>query len=503
MEHLLILISEENPKFPSNLKFDTCQKCLSIFSIFNKSTLEKIKYRLRIFAEKLCDIFLDLDVCYGIIACKDPRQKVDFNKWKAEILKDKPLNYTNKEQSKNNKQHILQLSDIHLDLEYTENSLADCSEYFCCRPESGSYPLDDKKKAKYWGTLAKCDIPLRTVEALLEDTKKKANIKAIIWTGDNISHDVWHQNKTNQTLPQNEITNLIKTYTRELLFILFLEIMNFTHVDNMIQIQKMIQLNGQNKKVQKCGNNGQMKKLTIRYIIMVTILNLIKAQIYDVIIIGHIPPGDNTCSSLWAMRYQVLIDRFENTIKGQFFGHTHNDHIETVISSSGEKRAVGSIFIAPSATTYSYQNPSYRIFEFEGQTLINYYQYRLDLEKANQRTDIMPAWDLAYNFKNEYGLIEVNNQSIYELAFEKLVNDEAIIYKYISHYYTGNTSLIPEKINESVRKGFQCMAQNVVFNDRFYCFGLYSIQYPMELLYQFLQALQGKWFIWNDNKQLL
>ena len=56
---------------------------------------------------------------------------------------------------------------MHLDLEYTVDSLADCEEFFCCRPESGSYPHDDKKKAKYWGSLAKCDIPLRTAEALL------------------------------------------------------------------------------------------------------------------------------------------------------------------------------------------------------------------------------------------------------------------------------------------------------------------------------------------------
>lgn len=32
----------------------------------------------------------------------------------------------------------------------------------------------------------------------------------IIWTGDNTSHDVWHQTKSNQTLPQRKISELIE-----------------------------------------------------------------------------------------------------------------------------------------------------------------------------------------------------------------------------------------------------------------------------------------------------
>lgn len=37
-----------------------------------------------------------------------------------------------------------------------------------------------------------------------------------------------------------------------------------------------------------------------------------------------------------------------------YLGHTHNDHIESVESVEGEKRGVGTVFIAPSGTTYSY-----------------------------------------------------------------------------------------------------------------------------------------------------
>jgi sphingomyelin phosphodiesterase len=71
----------------------------------------------------------------------------------------------------------------------------------------------------------------------------------------------------------------------------------------------------------------------------------------SVYIIGHIPPANSFCLSEWAQRYTVLIERFENTVKGQFFGHTHQDHYESV-RSLVDGHTVGTVFIAPSLTTY-------------------------------------------------------------------------------------------------------------------------------------------------------
>lgn len=36
----------------------------------------------------------------------------------------------------------------------------------------------------------------------------------------------------------------------------------------------------------------------------------------DVIIAGHIPPGDFFCSSAWAQRYNILVERYSDIIKG-------------------------------------------------------------------------------------------------------------------------------------------------------------------------------------------
>ena len=42
-------------------------------------------------------------------------------------------------------------------------------------------------------------------------------------------------------------------------------------------------------------------------------------------IISHIPSGSSYCLKAWSANYYQLVNRFENTIAAQFFGHTHND----------------------------------------------------------------------------------------------------------------------------------------------------------------------------------
>lgn len=59
---------------------------------------------------------------------------------------------------------ILQLSDIHYDPAYLEGAEADCAEPMCCIKRVPK----TKRRAGFWGTVGKCDVPLRTVENLFE-----------------------------------------------------------------------------------------------------------------------------------------------------------------------------------------------------------------------------------------------------------------------------------------------------------------------------------------------
>ena len=84
----------------------------------------------------------------------------------------------------------------------------------------------------------------------------------------------------------------------------------------------------------------------------------------SVFIMGHIPPGSLNCVSGklfdvekdskfhvdWSERYRILIDRYSNIIKAQFFGHTHNDQFQ-VVRSYRDDSPIGTIYIVPSLTT--------------------------------------------------------------------------------------------------------------------------------------------------------
>jgi len=96
--------------------------------------------------------------------------------------------------SKTQTYKALHISDIHLDLDYTEGNLAACNEPTCCRPENGKAPNASVAALK-WGTEAgPCDIPMRTVEQFMNQLSKMSDeIDMVIWTGDNVAHDLWDQ----------------------------------------------------------------------------------------------------------------------------------------------------------------------------------------------------------------------------------------------------------------------------------------------------------------------
>lgn len=91
----------------------------------------------------------------------------------------------------------------------------------------------------------------------------------------------------------------------------------------------------------------------------------------------------------WALRYNAIIDRFSNTIRGQFYGHTHDDHIGVHYSSNNSSQIVNYYWVAPSLTTYDLRVPRYRILDVDYDTLQtkDFHQYRLDIRKFQKKED--------------------------------------------------------------------------------------------------------------------
>lgn len=89
---------------------------------------------------------------------------------------------------------------------------------------------------------------------------------------------------------------------------------------------------------------------------------------------------------VWSRNFNKIIERYENTIQAQFYGHTHADEFEVLYdletSSKGDQknrkyrrkskrlkfagRPISVAYLGPSVTTFENHNPAYRIYYVDG-----------------------------------------------------------------------------------------------------------------------------------------
>lgn len=79
---------------------------------------------------------------------------------------------------------------MHVDLDYAPGMDSRCNRPMCCREENGE-PEDPKDAAGYWGSRGKCDVPFQTMEKAVEYIRDQLDADMIIWTGDNVPHEIW------------------------------------------------------------------------------------------------------------------------------------------------------------------------------------------------------------------------------------------------------------------------------------------------------------------------
>ena len=98
-------------------------------------------------------------------------------------------------------------------------------------------------------------------------------------------------------------------------------------------------------------------------------------------IVGHAPVTSDACTQTWAHNYLTIINRFKDTIKTSFFGHTHRDELRiyfapktgnSVINpeinpdkseNSEELDPILVGFVGGSITTFGYVDPCYKVYE--------------------------------------------------------------------------------------------------------------------------------------------
>ncbi|CAF1108747.1 unnamed protein product [Adineta steineri] len=301
--------------------------------------------------------------------------------------------------------NILHLSDVHVDFAYKPGSQADCPQPLCCRQ---GLPKPGHTGAGFWGDYRNCDIPYWTAEAILKYAAELENVDFIYYTGDLPAHNVWNQSRADQLYSINTINNMLaKIFPNKTIYSAVgnheaapcnLYPTPNIKTDNITWLYEVLADNwirfGLSEDTRASIERGAFYTTLIRPGLRLISLNmnycsrenfwllinttdplnqlqwLIQWLQYaedheeKVHIIGHHPP--RSCLASFSWNFNKIVNRYENTIAGQFYGHTHFDEFVIFYDEIDRQRPVSVAYMAPSLTTSSYLNPGYRVYSLDG-----------------------------------------------------------------------------------------------------------------------------------------
>ncbi|KAK6737109.1 hypothetical protein RB195_019668 [Necator americanus] len=393
------------------------------------------------------------------------------------LLQKKRSKFSHSRGAWNRNLRVLQLSDLHVDFDYKPGSEADCSLPVCCREEIQA----PNRAAGYWGTVGKCDIPYWTFKNMLEHINATHEIDYIMLSGDFINHFDWSYTIDEHVSTLRNISSLVRLYfpttptywaignhegvpvnsfaphTVEKRFWptwLYQEFVDMSTPWLSSDSSKTVLYRGSYSVRVADGlrlislNSGFCE--TTNFFLYLNqsdpdqtmswfAKELFEAEILgeSVHVLSHIPPGDGECLEGWARNYYRIIQRFSDTIAAQFFGHIHADYFtlfyEDMHNTSSDP--IGVLYATPSATTFAYMNPAYRIYDvdytdqFKVANIKNYYA---NLDKTNENRP--PKWKLLYSAKEEYDLLDLSPKSWNKLL-DSIYRNERVSKKFFRNAY--------------------------------------------------------------------
>lgn len=189
-------------------------------------------------------------------------------------------------------------------------------------------------------------------------------------------------------------------------------------------------------------------------------------------ILGHVPPRISNCLRVWINNYWRIISRYEGTVRGQFFAHTHYDELDVVYDIENKTRAVGVAYLGPSATTYGTGHPAYRIYTVDGNytnstwTVLDHETYIMNLTEANTHPDEEPEWELEYSAKEAYNMTSLHPEE-WDRVLKLMESNDVLFERFYQHYSKYNP-LQPECDN-TCRKKLLCRQRTSLSPDWSFC----------------------------------
>ena len=107
--------------------------------------------------------------------------------------------------------------------------------------------------------------------------------------------------------------------------------------------------------------------------------------------------------------YYQIVDRFNNTIRGTFFGHTHEDELGVFYTNNATvqtaQTAASVAYIMPSVTTYTNLNAGFRYYLVDPDTfdILDSITYYANVSNTNDWTSTgVVEWEFEYSARQTY-----------------------------------------------------------------------------------------------------
>ncbi|KAF8195282.1 sphingomyelin phosphodiesterase [Mycena galopus ATCC 62051] len=344
---------------------------------------------------------------------------------------------------------VAHLSDVHIDRFYTIGAEANCTKSICCRDFDDS-PAVPTVPALPNGN-SHCDSPVTLADSLLEEVER-LNPVFSIFTGDVVEGATW-------IVDQAEVTMDLKAFNAEMASKLSAPIFpslggdsapvnafarTTSHTANNSQFVFDTQSAGWERWIGETAafevdhNSGsysaKVPGMDLRIIAVNTQYwykqnywlydsdvvqpdpNGIIAFLVDALqaaedagdrawIIGHIPLGKEDTLQDQSNYYDQVLQRYINTIAGQFFGHSHKDQFEIAYSNYSDQTAANAVAVAligPALTPTS-GNPAFKFYDIDPDTFEVMDSSVIFTNISDPTFQIRPTWGLYYSARETYG----------------------------------------------------------------------------------------------------
>ncbi|KJA25536.1 hypothetical protein HYPSUDRAFT_405070 [Hypholoma sublateritium FD-334 SS-4] len=344
---------------------------------------------------------------------------------------------------------VVHFSDVHIDRSYTPGSEANCTKPICCRKfadQTGAVSVSAGPIGSHG-----CDTTGALSQSMLK-TVSAQNTLFSIFTGDVVEASVWLVNQTGVTADLKQFNEEMAAYVNSPVYpVIGHEAApinsfprNTTSTSTTAQWVFDTQSQGWSQWI-GTASASQVQHISGSYssVVSGTDLRIISLNtvywykdnfwLYDsdkvqpdpngilafaveqlqaaedagqrVWIIAHMPPSSADAFHDQSNYFNQIVQRYQNTIAAQFYGHSHVDEFAIAYSNYSNQidtTANNVAYIAPSLTPRN-ANPAFRIYDVDPDTyeIMDSRTFISDMSDASFQT--APVWKLEYSARDLYG----------------------------------------------------------------------------------------------------